>query len=59
MVGSSVFKSPPPDRVAEANEALKAAQRLPPGPKQIDAPISARVLRNRAVLTELVDRRVK
>ena len=59
MVEPSVSGDPPSSWVAEANAALKAAQGLPRGAERIEALIRAGVLRNRAVLTELTERRVK
>jgi hypothetical protein len=58
MVEPRVPTELPSNRVEEANEILRAAQKMPRGAKRIQALIKAGVLRNRAILTDLHERRV-
>jgi hypothetical protein len=59
MVEPRVSRELPSNQVEEANEILRAAQEMPRGAKRIEALIKAGVLRNRAILTDLHECRVR
>jgi hypothetical protein len=53
-VGETTIERAELEALSKANEALRTAQNLPAGPERIAALKRAGVLRNRAILIELV-----